>query len=138
MNYTVSLLTTRPDCQALIDLANSEKNTLAYRKMGLDRQRLSAILTSQEIESSLMAINAELAALQQVHDSLPEGPSKQDIFNSIRRSEYKKFLLEQRKENYGVLALLEKEYNIASIDRSIDETDDYIVQLTDRMNEIPV
>jgi hypothetical protein len=136
MNYTVSLLTTRPDCQALIDLANNEKETLAYRKTGLERQHRSATTTSQEIESNLLAITAELVALQAVHDSLPEGSSKQDIFNNIKRSEYKKFLLEQRKENYGVLALLEKEYDIASIDRSIVETDDFIEQVTHRMNGI--
>lgn len=136
MNYTVSLLTTGPDCQALIDLANREKDTLAYRKMGLERQRLSATITSQEIRSSLLAVTAELQALQLVHDSLPDGRAKQDIFNNIKKSEYKKFLLEQRKENYGVLALLEKEYDIASIDRGIVETDDFIEQVTDRMNEI--
>jgi hypothetical protein len=137
MNYTVSLLTTRPDCQALITLANKEKDSLVYRKMGVERQRLSATITSQEIESSLLAVTAEIEALQAVHDSLPEGPAKQGLFNAIKKSEYKKFLLEQRKENYGVLALLEKEYDIASIDRSIAETDDYIGQLTNRMNEIP-
>jgi hypothetical protein len=136
MNYTVSLLTTRPDCQALIDLAKRDKDTLAYRKLGFERQRLSVTITSQEIASNLLAVTAELQALQAVHDSLPDGAAKQDIFNNIKKSEYKKFLLEQRKENYGVLALLEKEYDIASIDRSIVETDDFIGQVSTRMNAI--
>ena len=136
MNYTVSLLTTRPDCQALIDLANKEKGTLAYRKEGLQRQRQSATITSQEIESRLLGISVELQALQSVYDSLPEGTAKQEVLNNIKKSEYKKFLLEQRKENYGVLAHLEKEYDIASIDRSIVETEDFIEQVTTRMNEI--
>ena len=136
MNYTVSLLTTRPDCQALIDLANREKDTLAYRKMGLDRQRMSATITSQEIESSLLAVTVELQGLQSVYNSLPDGAAKQQALSNIKKNEYKKFLLEQRKENYGVLALLEKEYDIASIDRSIVETEGFIGQVTDRMNEI--
>lgn len=136
MDYTTSLLTTAPDCQALIDLASREKNTLAYRKMGFERQRLSATITSQEIESKLLAVTAEIQALQAVHDNMPEGPSKQNIFDSIKKAEYKKFLLEQRKENYGVLALLEKEYDIATIDRCIIETDDFIGQVTHRMNQI--
>ncbi|HEV7783442.1 MAG TPA: hypothetical protein VGO58_19345 [Chitinophagaceae bacterium] len=136
MVYTVSLLTTKPDCQALINIANTEKGTLAYRKTGLERQRQTATITSQEIESSLLAVTAEIEGLQLAHDSMPEGPSKQNIFNTIKKNEYKKFLLEQRKENYGVLALLEKEYDIASIDRGIAETDEFIDQVTDRMNEI--
>jgi len=136
MNYTVSLLTTRPDCQALIDLANKEKDSLAYRKTGLERQRQTATITSAEIESDLLAVTVELQALQSVFDGLPEGTAKEDIFTRIKRDEYKKFLLEQRKENYGVLALLQKEYDIASTDRGIAETDDFIAQVTVRMNEI--
>jgi hypothetical protein len=136
MNYTVSLLTTRPDCQALIDLANRDKDTLAFRKMGLELQRQSATTTSQEIASSLLATTTELQALQSVHDSLPDGAAKQAIFNTIKKKDFKKFLLEQRKENYGVIAHLEKEYDIASIDRSIVETDDFIGQVTTRMNAI--
>ena len=136
MNYTVSLLTTRPDCQALIDIANREKDTLAYRKQGLERQRQSATFTSQEIESSLLAVTVELQALQSIYNSLPEGAAKQQALSNIKKSEYKKFLLEQRKENYGVLALLEKEYDIASIDRGIIETEGFIEQVTTRMNEI--
>jgi hypothetical protein len=136
MKYTVSLLTTVQDCQALIDLANKEKGTFEYRKIGLERQRLSATVTSQEIEASLAAVNIELQSLQSIYDSLPDGPAKQDTFNKIKRDEYKKFLLEQRKENYGVLALLEKEYDIANIDRNIAETDDFVAQVTARMNEL--
>ena len=137
MDYSVSLLTTRPDCQALIDLANSEKGTLAYRKTGFERQHLTATVTSQEIESSLVAVTAEIGALQLAHGTLSEGPSRDTIFNNIKKCEYKKFLLEQRKENYGVLALLEKEYDIASVDRNIAETDDFIDQVTVHMNTLP-
>ncbi len=137
MNYSVSLLTTRPDCQSLIEFANREKATLAYRKEGLERQRDSATLSSQEIQASLLAVTSELAALQSVYDTMPEGPSKQDVLGKIKKNEYKKFQLEQRKENYGVIALLEKEYDIANIDSSIIETDDFIDQVTTRMNQLP-
>jgi hypothetical protein len=136
MKYTVSLLTTKADCQALIDLANREKGNLAYHKMGLDRQQLTATVTSAEIASDLLAVNAELQALHTVFDTLPEGPGKQDISTRITKDEYKKFLLEKRKDNYGVLALLQKEYDIASTDRSIAERDDFIEQVTARMNEL--
>lgn len=137
MIYNVSLLTTRPDCQALIDLANREKSTKDYRKEGLERQHQSATITSQEIAASLQAVNAEMQALQHVHDNLPEGPIKLNMANDITKLVYKKFLLEQRKENYGVLALLEKEFDIASTDRTIAEADDFIDQLTTRMNALP-
>jgi transcriptional regulator with XRE-family HTH domain len=136
MNYTVSLLTNKPDCQVLINIANAEKEALSYRKTGLERQRSSATLTSAEIEAELTSVNAELDALQTVINSLPEGPTKTEAVRKFKKAEYKKFLLEQRKGNYGVVSLLEKEYDIACIVHDIEEADAFIVAVTDRMNEL--
>ena len=134
MNYTVSLLTNKPDCQALIDIANAEKETLSYRKTGLLRQSQSATLTSAEIEAEITSVNAELAALQTVINNLPDGPTKEDAIRKYKKADYKKTLLEQRKGKYGVLSLLEREYDIACIEHDIAETDDFITAVTDRMN----
>jgi hypothetical protein len=136
MNYSTQLLATKPDCQALINIANSEKEALAYRKTGLDRKRQSVSLTAAEIQTELASVTAELDALQAVYDSLPAGPTKDDTLVKFRKVEYKKFLLEQRKSNYGVLSVLEKEYDISCIEKDIAETDAYILALTERMNAI--
>jgi hypothetical protein len=136
MNYSVSLLTTKPDCEALIEIATSEKEGLAYRKTGLERQHQSATLTSAEIESELASVNAEIGALETIMNSLPEGPTKTETFRKLKKAEYKKFLLEQRKGNYGVVSLLEKEYDIACIEKDIEEADAFILALKDRMNSL--
>jgi hypothetical protein len=137
MNYSLSLLATKPDCQSLIDIAISEKESLAYRKTGLDRQRQNVSLTSVEIETELASVNAELSALQTVIDNLPDGPTKQEVLVKFRKAEYKKFLLEQRKGNYGVLSVLEKEYDISCTEKNIDETDLFIQAVTTHMNSLP-
>lgn len=136
MNYTVSLLTTEADCQALIDIAQSEKDGLNYRKTGLQRQRQTATLTSAEIESELASVIVEIDALQSVMNSLPEGPTKAETLRKYKKAEYKKFLLEQRKGNYGVMSLLEKEYDIACIEKDIEEADAFITAVTDRMHNL--
>jgi hypothetical protein len=136
MNYSTQLLATKPDCQALINIANSEKESLAYRKTGLDRQRQSVTLTSTEIEAELASVTAELTALQTMYDTLPDGPTRQEARVKYVKAEYKKFLLEQRKGNYGVISVLEKEYDISRIEKDIAETDAYILALTTRMNAI--
>lgn len=136
MNYTVSLLTTEADCQALIDIAQSEKDGLNYRKTGLQRQRQTATLTSAEIESELASVIIEIDALQSVLNSLPEGPTKAETLRKYKKAEYKKFLLEQRKGNYGVMSLLEKEYDIACIEKDIEEADAFITAVTDRMHNL--
>lgn len=134
MNYTVSLLTNIADCQALITIANAEKETLSYRKTGLERMSQSATLTSAEIEAELTTVAAEIAALQTVINSLPDGPTKEDAIRKFKKADYKKTLLEQRKGKYGVLSLLQRQYDIACIEHDIVEADDFITAVTDRMN----
>jgi hypothetical protein len=136
MNYSVSLLTTVADCQSLISIANAEKEGLAYRKTGLERQHESATLTSAEIETELASVDAELNALQTILNSIPEGPTRVETLRKFKKAEYKKFLLEQRKGNYGVMKLLEKEYDIACIEKDITEADAFITAITNRMNEL--
>ena len=137
MNYSIQLLATKPDCQSLIDIANSEKEGLAYRKTGLERQRLSVTGNAAEIETELAAVTAELEALQEVYDKMLPGQIKQETMVKLTKAEYKKFLLEQRKGNYGVLSVLEKEYDISCVEKDIAETDAFILALTNRMNAIP-
>jgi len=140
MNYNTQLLATKPDCQALLNIANSEKETLTYRKTGIDRQRQSAGLIAAEIETELASVTAEMDALQTVYDNLPEGPdgpTRQETLVDFTKAKYKKFLLEQRKGSYGILSVLEKEYDISRIEKDITETDAFILALTTRMNAIP-
>jgi hypothetical protein len=137
MNYSVSMLTTKADCQALIDIASAEKESLQYRRTGLVRQRQSATASSAEIDAELVAVIAELDTLRPLIESLPEGNFKTETIRKYKKSEYKKFLLEQRKGNYGVLALLEKEYDIACVDDSISQTDAFVAALRSRMQDLP-
>jgi len=136
MSYTVSLLNNPADCQALINIANAEKENLVYKRTGLMRQRQSATINSAGIEAELASVNAELGILQQILDTVPEGPLKEEARRKYKKADYKKSLLEGRKANYGVLALLEKEYDIACIDKDITESDAFIAAVTVRMGEV--
>ena len=136
MNYSVSLLTTRPDCQALIDIANSDKKGLLYRRAGLEIQSDSATSNSTEIDAELSAVTAEIASLQAIINGLPDGPTRDILILRYKKADVKKALLESRKDKYGVLSLLQKENDIACIDKDIIEIDAYITALTDRMNAL--
>ena len=136
MNYSVSLLTTKPDCQALIDIANSDKKGLLYRRAGLEIQSDSATSNSTEIDAELSAVTAEIASLQAIINGLPDGPTRDILILRYKKADVKKALLESRKDKYGVLSLLQKENDIACIDKDIIEIDAYITALTDRMNAL--
>jgi hypothetical protein len=102
----------------------------------MERQHQSATFNTAEIETELETVNAEIGALQAVYNSLPDGATKQETFRKLKKAEYKKFLLEQRRENYGVMSLLEKEYDIACIEKDIEEADVFITALENRMNSL--
>lgn len=137
MSYSMSSLQTKAACSALLDIAGREKSNLEYRKTGLQRQSDSATVSALEITAGLAAVNAELAALESILATLPPGPTYDDNMVRKIKAEYKKFLLEQRSGNYGPIALVEKEYDIACIDQAIVETDAFIAALTTRRDELP-
>ena len=138
MTYSVSTLLTRPDCEALINIANTERSDLAYRKTGLQRQHQSASTTSVSIQTDLAIAEAEIDALQTMLAAVTSGPVHEETLVKLRKAEYRQFLLVQRKGNYGPIALVEKEFDIARIDQSIAEADLFIAGVQARMNELPV
>ena len=138
MSYTLTSLSTKADCTALLNIANGEKDGMVYKKSGLQRQSQTATLTAMEISASLAAVNAELDALESILLNLPPGPTFDENLVRRTKAEYKKFLLEQRSSNYGPIALVEKEYDMACIDKSIEETDAFIEALETRRDELPV
>src|SRR5882757_2673313 len=106
MPYSVSSVTTAADCDLLINMTNKQKNDLTYRKLSLERQRTHYAETSLELEAELQTVNAEAAALDSVIASLPDGDVKDDNVTRKKRLELKQFLLTEKKENYGGVALL--------------------------------
>lgn len=137
MSYTLTSLSTKADCIALLTIANREKEGMVYKKSGLQRQSQTATLTAMEISASLAAVTAELEALESILLNLPAGPTYDENVVRKTKAEYKKFLLEQRSGNYGPIALVEKEYDMACIDKTIEETDAFIEALETRREELP-
>lgn len=79
---------------------------------------------------------AELSATETIIGVLPDGPSREDAINKKTRLEYKKFLIETRKESYGAVALLEKEMDLARVMLEIDEVDAFMAALETRKSEL--
>ncbi|MDI1318403.1 hypothetical protein [Flavobacterium sp.] len=127
MNYSVSNLTQVADCNALLAWAGKEKADLSFKKLSDERLTVRYAETSLELDAILQGVLAELAATETIIAVLPEGPTKEDAMNKKVRLEYKKFLLETRKESYGSVALLEKEMDLGRVNQEIAEVDAFIV-----------
>ena len=128
--YTVSNLSTIADCDVLLTMANKEKADLAFKKLSEERLVTNYSTTSVEIDAVLQGVIAEIAAVDSILAVLPNGPTKDSEEKRKVRLEYKKFLLENRKESYGAVALLEKELDLERVNKQLDEVNLFIDAVT--------
>lgn len=126
MNYSVQNLTQVADCDALLNWAAKEKADLNFKKLSDERMTARYAENAQELDVALQSVIAELGALETIIPALPEGPTKDDAIEKKVRLEYKKFLLETRRESYGTVALLEKEMDLGRVIQEIAEVDAFI------------
>ena len=128
--YSVTNLTTIADCDVLLTMANKEKADLAFKKLSEERLVTNYSTASVEIDAVLQGVIAEIAAVDSILAVLPNGPTKDSEENRKVRLEYKKFLLENRKESYGAVALLEKELDLERVNKQLDEVNLFIDAVT--------
>lgn len=132
MTYSFTLLSSKEDCDAMISIANENKAALEYKKITLQHKKEISTKNAVGIETGLQSVNAELAALETVIATLPEGDYKKSQISRKTNLEFKKFTLTERKESYGVLTLLDTEIDIGCIEKDIQETDAFIAGVNDR------
>ena len=128
--YSVTNLTTIADCDVLLNMANKEKADLAFKKLSEERLVTNYSTASVEIDAVLQGVIAEIAAVDSILAVLPNGPTKDSEEKRKVRLEYKKFLLENRKESYGAVALLEKELDLERVNKQLDEVNLFINTIT--------
>ncbi len=136
MNYSVVNLTQVADCEALLNWAAREKADLNFKKLSEERLTVRYAENAQELDVALQGVLAELAALETIIPALPEGPTKEDAIEKKVRLEYKKFLLENRREAYGTVALLEKEMDLGRVVQQLTEVDVFIAAVQARKDTL--
>ena len=136
MPYSLSLITTIADCDALIVSAQKKQRDIQYRKTAQERQYETATENGSSSEATLAATIAEIAALEPVVAAMPEGPTTKELEDRITTLKYKQFVQQNRKLKYGVFAVLDKEYMIGSIEKELLEVADYIDALNARKLEL--
>ena len=132
MSYSIAKITTVADCDLLLSWAAKEKADLNYKKLSEERLTTNYSETSIEIDAELQSVIAEIAATETVIATLPNGNSKEDAIKKKTKLEYKKFLLNNRKESYGVVALLEKELDLSRVTLELGEIDAFVTEITTR------
>jgi hypothetical protein len=134
--YSLNKITTVTDCDVLLAWAEREKSDLAYKKLSVERVTINHSSTSVEIEAILQGVIAEIAAVETVIGILPEGPTKEGEEKRKKRLEYRQFLLENRKETYGSVALVERELDLERVSKELEEVDAFIASATTHRNTL--
>ena len=132
MSYSVNKITTVADCDLLLAWAAKEKADLEFKKLSEERMTNNYSTASIEIDAELQSVTAEIDATSTIIATLPDGDSKTEAGKKKVKLEYKKFLLENRKESYGVVALLEKELELTNVMQSLSEIDAFTTAINAR------
>lgn len=132
MAYSISKITTVADCDLLLAWSAREKADLIFKKLSEERLTNNYSTTSIEIDAELQSVTTDITATETIIAALPAGNSKDDAVKKKVRLEYKKFLLENRKESYGVVALLEKELDLAKVTLELAEIDAFTAAIESR------
>lgn len=130
MPYSVATLQTVADCDVLLAMAAKDKTDLQFRQLQLQRQQSSYAENALQTEDELQAVDTELNAINTIVNTLPDGSTKDENIIKQKKLELKKFLLTERKNNYGSIALLDKELDVAQIALQIGEIDAYTAAIT--------
>lgn len=126
------------DCNALLTWAGREKADLAFKKTAEERLTVKFAETSVEIDAILQSVLAELTALDTIIAALPDGTIKDDQIKIRTKKEYKRFLLVTRRETYGTIALLQKEFEVSGLDQEIEEIDVFIAAIEAQKATLPL
>lgn len=130
--YSLQKLTQASDCDVLLSWAQKEKEDLELKKLNEIKLTKNYSDTSVSIETELNSVNVQINTINTILSTLPDGTIKNDNLKKKTRLEYKKFLLEDRKVNYGVVALLEKELDVQRIVKELEEIDAFIAAVTQK------
>lgn len=126
MGYSVNLISTQADCDLLLSLSAKEKSDLEFQKLSQQRQRDSYAATAVEVGAELQTVNAELTAVTGIIDALPEGEVKDDNITRLKKLELRKRLLQNKKDDYGTVSVLEKELIIDRIEHELNSVQGFV------------
>lgn len=134
MEYSILLLKTKDDCNALLSIANEDKAALEFRKVSLERHRVTSSGSSISIETDLQTIQAQIALSESIIAGIPDGDTKDKEITKLKGLDYRRSVLTQRKKSHGIIAVLQTEYDIESVVKDIATADSFIEAINNRLN----
>ncbi len=137
MAYSLARLTSQAEADALLRLAKEDKDTLTFRIIGYERQMKNALDRTADIEADLARNQADIAAADAAIAVLPDGNAKEEQRSKKRRLEGERAIINERKFDFGIVALIDKELELARAQKELAEVNDFIAQVEARKATLP-
>ncbi len=136
MAYSVELLGSIADCDTLLKKLEKEKEDLDFRTIQVTRQRKIYAANSVDIAADLQAVEGEITTLTAMLATLAEGDRKEDTITDLDRAKLRKRLLLDRQKDYGSIALIERELELAMAAAQLAEVTAAIEAVTTQKGKI--
>jgi hypothetical protein len=137
MAYSLSRLTSRAEADALLGFAQEDKDTLAFRLTTFERQLKNSQNKATDIEADLAQNQAEIIAADAAIAALPDGTAKEAARSRKRKLEGLRAVINERKFDFGIVALIDNELDMARVQKELEEVNAFIAQVTTRKAELP-
>lgn len=136
MNYSLERISTVEACDALLALAQKEKENLERRKRNLGESIGNFDVRTGDVGSELVSVQSLLQTFTTAYDSLPEGKDKLNMNLEIKQLEARKAQLDKSVVSYNVSSLLEKQVSYNLLDSQVPVIDAYMAAIQNKRTEL--
>ena len=131
-----NLLNTVAECDSYSGDLTEDRDDLLRRKANLQSQLVDYSKSSVTVDSELTKVNARLGVADTIIDALPEGPEKNKEEANKSKLTWRFKTLSNRKDNFGVFAILDLEVQIEVVDARVGVLNSALARVATRRAEL--
>jgi hypothetical protein len=136
MAYSLSNLTSVADCDLLIGMLTKEQEDLVVQKVVQTKRADDLSDNSVDFQTDLISVQGELDIIEGVIAALPNGPQKEKQLTARLALELRLRRLNERKDNYGPVGLINAQYQIEVLDLTLTAINTLIADVQTRRAQI--
>jgi hypothetical protein len=132
MDFSVSKLSTVAECDQASSMATERKAALQFELTVNQRALNGQGKITDSINASMLSTVAEITGTEAAIAAIPDGQSKTDLQNKLRRLNDRKDNLTERLQKTGAAALLDTELENALLQAQIDQIELFVAAIAAR------
>ena len=136
MAYSLTNLNSVADCDLLIGMLTKEQEDLVFQQVVQTKRADDLSDNSVDFQTDLISVQGELDIIEGVIAALPNGPQKEKQLTAKLALELRLRRLNERKDNYGPVGLINAQYQIEVLDLTLSSINNLIADVQTRRAQI--